>query len=368
MLGSVGRQFIRRCALSTLPQNALVSGTVQLPRALLSVYGKESTKFLNGLLPITPPRLDSGTRTRYTALLNAAGRITADAFVTNVSSDANVQRGIGIEDEVCYVLEVDTAVLDTVMSTFELHALTADVNVKSLPGYSVYSVWNDELEPGIQPSPLSVNAFLTAPDPRVEGFGYRVITASSGEWNKGGVDPKIVDYRLRRYLFGLAEGVDELRVNKSLPLEYCFDYQSGIDFDKGCYLGQELVCRMHQQNMVKKRLLPVVISDPAARPANEEGDIYRPETFDLSKFADIFDDNPTPHVEMLSSLFPKNAFDAKPARRPCGKLVSAVGNIGIAVLRMDYADHTFTVDGLTLTPMRPFWWPLDDAVSNASAA
>lgn len=366
----IGRRLFRPLqfrSVSTLPQQPIVAGIVALPRTPIAVYGKESAKFLNGLLPIIPPRLDTGAQTRYTSVLTPNGRITADAFVSNLSDNHAFQQSIGLQNEVCFMLEMDNNVLKTIMSTFKLHALTAKVQLRVLDNLNVYSVWNDESELGNLKltKPLSEST-LFVPDPRVPGFGHRLVTEVSYEQAQNAVNAppaKLLDYKLRRCLFGLAEGEEELRIGKSIPLEFCFDYLGGIDFDKGCYLGQELTCRMHQQNSVKKRLMPVLFSKTSNEADTNElnGEIYKPIDFHVDPFSSIFDANPRVHLEALQPIFSDQDIDVrKPVSRPSGRLITSVGNMGLAVLRTDYLDHSLHINDVNIEPMQPFWWPQKD--------
>ncbi len=54
------------------------------------------------------------------------------------------------------------------------------------------------------------------------------------------------EYHARRCLLGVAEGAQEIPTGKALPLEYNLDYLRGVNFHKGCYLGQELTARQHR--------------------------------------------------------------------------------------------------------------------------
>ena len=63
-----------------------------------------------------------------------------------------------------------------------------------------------------------------------------------------------------------------------MPLEYNMDLLDGITFDKGCYLGQELVARTHYQGLIRKRVLPVQLdtacNDPDTQQSCIGADVY----------------------------------------------------------------------------------------------
>ena len=106
-------------------------------------------------------------------------------------------------------------------------------------------------------------------------------------------------------------------------LESGFDELHGIDWDKGCYMGQELTARMKYRGLTKKRLLPVEIAGPAPAPGSE---ITR---------------------------------DGKAA----GELRSAVatdgeGSVGLALLRLDTLENSgppLMIGAAAVTPKKPDW-------------
>jgi folate-binding protein YgfZ len=72
------------------------------------------------------------------------------------------------------------------------------------------------------------------------------------------IDSKQTLYDYLRNLSGVAEGPSQIVPLSSIPFECNFDLTNGIDYDKGCYIGQELVARTHFRGAVRKRLFPLV--------------------------------------------------------------------------------------------------------------
>lgn len=68
-----------------------------------------------------------------------------------------------------------------------------------------------------------------------------------------------------RMLNGIPRYNVELIADKSIPLEFNLDWLNGISFDKGCYLGQELIARTHFRGVIRKRLVPVFLSEGAPK-------------------------------------------------------------------------------------------------------
>ncbi len=73
-------------------------------------------------------------------------------------------------------------------------------------------------------------------------------------------------YDRRRLELGIPDGSRDLVVEKSILLESGFDELNGVDWQKGCYIGQELTARTKYRGLIKKRLMPVKIDGPAPPP------------------------------------------------------------------------------------------------------
>jgi transferase CAF17, mitochondrial len=149
-------------------------------------------------------------------------------------------------------------------------------------------------------------------------MGCRVVLANSmkPEGTKE-VDEEV--YTLRRLLRGVPEGQDEILEGSALPQENNVDYMGGIDFRKGCYVGQELTIRTHHTGVVRKRVLPVQLYSGDIQP---EGLEYDPESRLL-----------LPPLGSNISRVPKKG-------RSAGKFLSGLGNIGLALCRLEIMTDT----------------------------
>ena len=74
------------------------------------------------------------------------------------------------------------------------------------------------------------------------------------------------DYDLPRLTLGLPDGSRDLILEKSILLESGFDELHGVDWKKGCYMGQELTARTKYRGLIKKRLVPVTVDGPLPEP------------------------------------------------------------------------------------------------------
>ena len=119
---------------------------------------------------------------------------------------------------------------------------------------------------------LEARAGVTAPfaggvafvDPRLADAGARAILPRSGAASAFAGLPAATaaDYDRRRLDLGLPDGSRDMKVEKATLLENGFEELNGVDFEKGCYLGQEVTARTKYRGLVKKRLMPVAIDGP----------------------------------------------------------------------------------------------------------
>lgn len=185
------------------------------------------------------------------------------------------------------------------------------------PGeWDVWSLWDDTTHP--------VNLAsheIDCVDHRAPGFGKRAVLPRDQQPALSTLEAEVPEcdvetYRLRRYLHGVPEGQGEILEGVALPAESCVDYMGGVDFRKGCYVGQELTIRTHHQGIVRKRILPVVVY-----PGDVEGAPGRLR----------YD----PRVEVR---LPPGGTDIKRVGkkgRAAGKWLTGVGNVGLALCRLE---------------------------------
>jgi folate-binding protein YgfZ len=116
-------------------------------------------------------------------------------------------------------------------------------------------------------------------------------------------------------LRGVAEGQKEIPREETLPMNANIDLMKGIDFKKGCYIGQELTIRTHHTGVVRRRILPVSLYDPATGP---------PEKLEYDSSVLL----PTPDRDTEIRKDDKR-------KRATGKLIGSVGNIGLGMCRLE---------------------------------
>lgn len=336
-----------------IPQNIAVAAQAKLPRSLIALSGEESSTFLNGMTPLPFPTSNRPSKLSYnevqglySVIMNAKGRVSSDLVVYPLPKSSDFRSLIKEPDTAAYLLEVDQAFKPQVMKILKLFAMTSAVNLQEIKGFNVYGIWNDEIE-----HTPDIKSQLFTADSRATEFGYRAISAANELPSNDIPLMSLADYDLRRYLFGLPEGSD-YEPEKSVPLEYCVDYMHGIDFHKGCYLGQELTCRMHSQQTVRKRVMPVVISQPGEE-ANISEDLYAPLDLGIDSKCEIIGSK-----QNLADNSPFGQSSTQLKRRskskPAGQLIAHMGNVGLALIRQ--GSTGLTVNGLSVQPITPFWW------------
>jgi folate-binding protein YgfZ len=235
--------------------SSVVNNHNQYQRSTISVYGEDVLRFLQNVVTNDTQRLatcDAGSvadtssktnilpngrpqRTMYCHMLNSKGRSLFDVFLYGVADNQ-------------VIVDVASEKMAKLKSILAMYSLRQRIEISE----SSYRVWT-----GVQPEP-GVD-IVCEPDPRLPGLlGYRGLvsfdddsasTSHQVTWE----DP--VEYIKRRLELGVAEGPEEIPEG-SVPLEYNIDALNGIRFDKGCYIGQELMARTHYQGQIRKRIVP----------------------------------------------------------------------------------------------------------------
>ena len=218
-----------------------------------------------------------------------------------------------------WLIEVDAKEAERLAKHIKRYKLRAKFEVRVLEEEEsgVWSQWDDG---GHASSDGIAGGGIGCLDTRAPGMGRRLILPL-GKKPEVDVDESTEDaYRIRRYLKGVPEGQDELIRESALPQESNIDFMDGIDYRKGCYVGQELTIRTHHTGVIRKRVLPVTLygmDDPM--PTVLE---YDPE-----KSAGFVDGEAIP-AETGIGRFEKRG-------RSAGKWLRGVGNLGLGLCRLE---------------------------------
>ncbi|KAF2083972.1 Aminomethyltransferase folate-binding domain-containing protein [Saccharata proteae CBS 121410] len=320
-------------------------------RALLSLSGPDAPKFLQGLttnnVPAPP---DSGVQNGwYTAFLNAKGRVLYDAFVypaAHLPGASTQQDGKATLDWSCFI-EVDATCVAELEKLLKRHKLRSKVSIRRVEDHGVWHARTARNPAEMEAMPPSI---LVLRDPRVPArqpddpppMGYRLVlphtaaylSSSSSSASSSPAQPppsapaafaelppqESAMYTLHRYLSGVPEGPTEIVPEDALPLESNIDYMAGIDFRKGCYVGQELTIRTKHTGVVRKRILPILTR--RAVDEGEGGGEIEGENLAQS----------LPHGENIRVWGDE---ETKASKRPAGKWLAGVGDVGLGLCRLE---------------------------------
>ena len=210
-------------------------------RALVAVRGPDCRSFLQGLLTQDVEGLDDG-EWRYGALLTPQGRLLYDMFL------------IGRAEAV--LLDLPAAHRHALVQRLSLYKLRAKVEIGVAEG-GVYALWDTDAAP---------SGWVR--DPRLSALGFRAVGLESPP-APGAMAGEEDDYDAHRLALGVADTGRDALAENTYPIEANLDLLHGIDFKKGCFVGQETTSRMKRRGQVKSRLLPVRIEGPAPASGTE---------------------------------------------------------------------------------------------------
>lgn len=329
----------------TAPPLPPTAGLAELPsRRVLAVAGPDATKFLQGI--ITQNVAAAGgkgqeqeprTEGFYAGFLNATGRIIHDTFIYPFRSGAGGLNALNGGDG--FLIEADASQATRLEKYIKRYKLRAKVTVRSLEPeeVTVWHAWDDKLNSSTELPTTTDSGIILLRDPRAPSMGHRILQLGS----HGGAHAPAVSgldvehsteeaYTIRRYLQGVPEGQDELIREHALPLESNMEYMHGVDFHKGCYVGQELTIRTKHRGVVRKRILPCMIYD-VDRPEPQTL-AYDPAGSSLSS-SDTAASTTTTAAAAVPGETSIGRFGKR--GRSAGKWLKGVGNIGLGLCRLE---------------------------------
>lgn len=273
-------------------------------RALIAVTGEDWRTFLQGQLTQEVLSLGVG-EARFGALLTPQGRLLFDMFI------------IGREDG-CW-LDVEASQRDALIQRLTLYRLRAKVGFAPDPS-AISVLFSDRPREGGDPSgdsawpPAFAGAHgLWVADPRLGELGWR------GYGAKPPADAQTADetaYDRHRLTLGVP-GPADWGSDRTYPIEANFDLLNGIDFRKGCFVGQETTSRMKRRGSIKNRMLPIT-----------------------------FEGAPPPFgTEVLKGEL------------RAGEILSGQDGVAMALLRLDRTSGELKAEGRSVRVIKPAWLP-----------
>jgi folate-binding protein YgfZ len=291
-------------------------------RGVVKVAGPDARKFLNGLVTV-----DLGKVTEqnpgFAALLTPQGKIIVDFLV--------------IGDDQSFFLDCPRALATTLVERLEFYKLRAKVVVEDVSdSVVVMAIWDRAV-----PTHWGVHY----PDPRLPELGLRCISPPPPADAAAAFGAELVDaaaYEAHRIALGVPAGGVDFTYGDAFPHEADMDQLHGVDFQKGCFIGQEVVSRMEHRGTARSRVVPVALG-----------------------------------ADALGGAAPARGSAVTADGKQMGLMGSAAGRHGLALLRLDRVDEALAggasllADGVPLKLVKPAWarFPFPgDAAAGSEAA
>ncbi|MFZ0196751.1 MAG: folate-binding protein [Pseudolabrys sp.] len=281
-------------------------------RGVVKVAGDDARGFLNGLVTNDIAKVAPG-KPRFAALLTPQGKIIVDFIV----AEAPGNDGGG------FFLDCPRALASALVEKLNFYKLRAKVICEDLSNVlGVMAIWDGTAESEYG---------LSYPDPRLPVLGSRIMLpphlAEEAAADLGGMLAGADAYEAHRIALGVPRGGLDFIYGDTFSHEADMDQLNGVDFGKGCYIGQEVVSRVEHRASARSRVVPIVYDEFAP-----------------------------------SSGLPVMAGD-----RQIGTLGSTAKGHGLALVRLDRigdalaAGATIEAGGIAIRAVKPAWakfdWP-----------
>jgi len=263
-------------------------------REIVRVSGSAARTFLQGLITNDIDKAKPGSAI-YAGLLTPQGKILFDFFV------------VPAEDG--FLLDVANAKAAELMQRLGFYKLRAQVEIVEDPSFTVAASWES--------SPRLPEGAIAYADPRLPALGHRILLPAGT--SVGSLACALAtedDYNAKRIALGVPEGGSDYAYGDAFPHEALFNQLAGVDFKKGCFVGQETTSRMKRRGAVKSRMLPIAFEGPP----------------------------PPPGTEVLAGTL------------RAGEMLSGTQGLAMALVRLDRIEGTsLSVDGRPCSVIRPSW-------------
>ena len=215
-------------------------------RGIVEIAGADATKFLHNLVTNDIAKLAPG-EARFCALLAPQGKVLVD-FLIFVEGEDESRR---------YLLDCPSSLEPDLLRRLGMYKLRAAVSVTSKSSeFAAYCVLG-EARPEIP-------ALAIARDPRSETLGWRLIAPRGTK-----AEDSREDLEAARIATVVPQGGVDFAYGATFPHEANMDLLAGVDFTKGCYIGQEVVSRTKHRNLARKRVTPYHVDGAAPAPGTK---------------------------------------------------------------------------------------------------
>jgi folate-binding protein YgfZ len=221
-------------------------------RSVIAVSGVDRVEFLQGLISNDTTKVSPG-HAIWAALLTPQGRFLNDMFVADGGHET-------------LLLETERERAPALARKLSMYTLRAKAKVEDRSAtMEVAVVFGTGADRAV-----GIEHATSFADPRLPELGVRILTrageAAALLGSHGFLPAMPADYDALRLAQGVPDGSRDLPVEKALLLESGFDELNGVDWKKGCYMGQELTARTKYRGLVRKRLFPVRLDGPLPAP------------------------------------------------------------------------------------------------------
>ncbi|MDI4658712.1 YgfZ/GcvT domain-containing protein [Xanthobacter autotrophicus] len=207
-------------------------------RVLIRATGPEASKFLHGVITCNVQTMAKGD-SRYGALLTPQGKIISDFLFY-------------AEGEDVFLFDVPAERAEDLLKRLTFHRLRAKVTFEKADDFAVAAVFGDAGE---------VPEGALYPDPRLPALGQRLVLPRAAAQ---ALSSDAAPYEAHRIALGIPRGGPDFAYGDTFPHEADMDQLGGVDFKKGCYVGQEVVSRMEHRSTPRNRLVEVRFDTPLA--------------------------------------------------------------------------------------------------------
>jgi tRNA-modifying protein YgfZ len=212
-------------------------------RGVVRVSGEEAASFLQGVLTNDVEKLAPGGAC-YAALLSPQAKILFDFLVVRLPADSGAT----------FVLDCAASQAADLARRLSFYKLRAKVAIfDESADHGVLAYWGSE--------PENAQGGIAYADPRAPGLGRREIVSRAKAIAIG--EANLADYEALRISLGVPKGGVDFAYGDAFPHDVNMDLLHGVDFEKGCYVGQEVVSRMKHRAGVRKRIVRVRLDGPA---------------------------------------------------------------------------------------------------------
>lgn len=246
---------------------------INLNRAVIEVNGADTYKFLQGIITNDLGKANE-KNSIYSYLLTPQGKYLFDFFISK-----NAEK---------FIIDIAESDKDDFIKKLKLYKLRSQVEINESQDLKVFGVIGKNI--GIK-------------DPRNENLPNRLISNK----NEIAETKSILEYHKLRVENNVPEGIYDLEKEKSYPLQYRMIELNGVDFKKGCYVGQEVTARTHHRGVIRKTVYKISAEK------------------DLTKYGEI--------------KFENNIV---------GKVLTSVKNMAIAIIETEFVElqkDGFTING-----------------------